>query len=52
MASLGTPELAMIFIVAMVLFGVGRIGRLGTELGEGIRGFRRGVLDEFDEEKE
>ncbi|GMR09574.1 MAG: hypothetical protein BMS9Abin28_0393 [Anaerolineae bacterium] len=51
MPNLGPTELIIILIIAVLLFGVGRLGRLGGELGKGIREFRRGIQDdETDEE--
>jgi sec-independent protein translocase protein TatA len=40
---LGTPELVIILVIIVVLFGVGRIGKIGGELGKGIRSFREGL---------
>lgn len=39
----GVPELLIILSIVTVLFGVGRIGLLGKELGSGIRSFRDGL---------
>jgi len=36
----GVPELILILVVAVLIFGPGRIGRLGSELGKAIRGFK------------
>ena len=36
----GIPELLLVLVVAILVFGPGRIGRLGSELGKAIRGFR------------
>lgn len=47
--SLGTPELLLILVVVLLVFGVGRISKLGSELGRGIRAFREGVRNEQDE---
>jgi sec-independent protein translocase protein TatA len=46
----GVPELILVLVLALLIFGPGRIARLGSELGRGIRGFK----DEMgqDEEKE
>lgn len=44
-AGLGTPELLIILAVVLLVFGVGRIGKLGSELGTGIRAFREGVRE-------
>ncbi len=40
---LGVPELLLILAVVIILFGVGRIGKIGKELGTGIREFRKGL---------
>ena len=48
--SLGVPELLLILAVVVILFGVGRIGKIGKELGTGIREFRKGVQGD-DENK-
>ena len=48
--SLGTTELLIILAVVVLIFGVGRLGKLGRDLGEGIREFRKGV--KTDDEKE
>ena len=49
MPNLGPTELFLILLIAVLLLGVGRLGRLGGELGKGIREFRRG-LEDSDEE--
>jgi len=40
---LGAPELLLILAVVVILFGVGRIGKIGKELGTGMREFRKGL---------
>ena len=52
MPSLGAPELIVILLIIVVLFGVGRIGKIGGELGKGIRSFREGLKSDTDEEPE
>jgi sec-independent protein translocase protein TatA len=44
--NLGTPELLILLVIVVVLFGVGRIGKLGAEFGKGIRELRRGLNGE------
>ncbi len=43
MAGLGTTEIVVILLIVILLFGVGRISRIGGELGSGIRAFRSGL---------
>lgn len=53
MAGLGTPELLIILVVVLLVFGVGRIGKLGSELGKGVSSFRKGLREgQGQEEKE
>ncbi len=47
---LGVPELLIILAVVVILFGVGRIGKIGKELGTGMREFRKGLQGD-DENK-
>ncbi|RMF51032.1 MAG: twin-arginine translocase TatA/TatE family subunit, partial [Anaerolineae bacterium] len=37
--NLGPTELILILVIVIILFGVGRIGRIAGELGSGIRAF-------------
>lgn len=43
MVRFGAPELLVVLIIIVLLFGIGRIGRIGKELGTGIRAFREGL---------
>lgn len=43
MPSLGAGELIIILVIVIILFGVGRLSRIGGELGEAIGNFRKGV---------
>ena len=47
---LGGPELLIILVIVILIFGVGRIANIGGELGKGIREFRKGLKPE-DEQK-
>jgi sec-independent protein translocase protein TatA len=46
---MGTVELVILLIIILLLFGVGRIGKIAGELGKGITAFRQGLKG--DEEK-
>jgi sec-independent protein translocase protein TatA len=43
---IGTPELVIILVVVLLIFGVGRISGVGRELGSSIKEFRRAVKEE------
>ena len=45
MPSLGVPELIIIFLIIVVLFGANKIPQIGKGLGEGIRNFKKGMND-------
>jgi sec-independent protein translocase protein TatA len=45
MQSLGGWEWVIILVIILLIFGIGRIGKLGEELGKGVRAFREGVKD-------
>jgi sec-independent protein translocase protein TatA len=48
----GTPELLILLAIVVLLFGVGRIGKIAGELGRGIRSFKDGLSSsEKPEEK-
>jgi len=47
----GLPELLIILVIIVLLFGPGRIGKVAGELGKGIRSFRDG-LKPNEEEKD
>ncbi|HYU42736.1 MAG: twin-arginine translocase TatA/TatE family subunit [Acidobacteria bacterium] len=51
MFGLGFPELLLILVIVVLIFGTSRIPELGRGLGEGIRNFRRGMKGEDEEKK-
>ncbi|MCP4140125.1 MAG: twin-arginine translocase TatA/TatE family subunit [Chloroflexi bacterium] len=50
MAGLGPTELIIILAIVILMFGVGRIGKIAGEMGGGIRAFREGLKGEDDED--
>jgi sec-independent protein translocase protein TatA len=50
MFGMGFGELLVILLIVLVIFGAGRLGEIGENLGRSIRGFRRELHkpDEID----
>ena len=51
MFGLGPWELGIILVIVLLIFGIGRVGRLGGELGKSISAFRKGLKDGMDEDE-
>jgi len=50
MPHIGIPELIIILVLALIIFGPSRISSLGGELGKGIRAFQDGIKGDKDSE--
>jgi len=50
MPNLGAPELIIIALVVLLLFGATRLPKLGKSMGESISGFKKGLNDASDED--
>ena len=48
----GLPELLIILLIVVVLFGVGRISKIAGEMGSGIRAFKEGIQGSEDKNEE
>lgn len=46
---LGLPELLVILLIVLLLFGGKKLGSIGKSLGEGIRGFKDSVKGKDDQ---
>jgi sec-independent protein translocase protein TatA len=49
---MGPWEIALIVIIILIVFGVGKLPQVGSAIGKGVRAFRRGQSGEADEEEE
>jgi sec-independent protein translocase protein TatA len=53
MFGLGTTELLVILVIALVIFGGSKLPELGSALGKGIKNFKKGLsaINEDDDDK-
>ncbi len=49
MFGIGVPELIVIMVIALIIFGPGKLPEIGSALGKGIRDFKK-AFDAADEE--
>ena len=48
MGSLGFPEIAIIFLIALILFGPKKLPEIGRTLGKALREFKKATRDLTD----
>ena len=46
MFGIGVPELIIILVIVMIIFGAGKLPQIGEGLGKGIKNFRKATKDE------
>jgi sec-independent protein translocase protein TatA len=51
MFGIGVPELIVILVIALVIFGPGKLPEIGSALGKGIRDFKKAFEGTEDEIK-
>ncbi|MGC8915721.1 MAG: twin-arginine translocase TatA/TatE family subunit [Thermoanaerobaculum sp.] len=44
--SIGVPELLLILLIVIIIFGAGKLPQLGRGLGEGIKNFKNALKGE------
>ena len=52
MFGLGVPELMVILVIALVIFGPSKLPQIGSGLGKAIRDFKKGVTASEDDDAE
>jgi len=48
MFGIGMPELLVILVIILIIFGAGKLPQIGEGLGKGIRNFRKATTKEED----
>ena len=51
MFGVGLPELLVVLLVCLLLFGANRLPEIGRSLGEGIREFKRAMKEDSQDTK-
>jgi sec-independent protein translocase protein TatA len=49
---IGVPELLVILLILILLFGASKLPQIGRGLGEGIRNFKKGIKEIGDKNKD
>jgi sec-independent protein translocase protein TatA len=52
MGTFGWPEILIVLVIVVLIFGVGKVADVGPALGKTIRGFREAIQEDGDETKE
>jgi len=50
MGGFGWPEILIIMVIVILIFGVGKVADVGPALGKAISGFRKAVKETDEEE--
>lgn len=49
---IGPWEIALVLVIILIVFGVGKLPQVGGAIGKGIRAFKKGQQGEEDEPEE
>jgi sec-independent protein translocase protein TatA len=51
MFGLGMPELIIILVIIVIIFGAGKLPEIGSGIGKGIKNFKKATRDEDEPPK-
>lgn len=51
MFGIGMPELLIILVIILIVFGAGKLPEIGGAIGKGIRNFKKSVTESEDTDK-
>ena len=49
MFGIGMPELIIIMIIILIIFGAGKLPEIGSGIGKGIKNFKKATREPIDE---
>jgi len=49
MFGIGIPELVIILVIILIIFGAGKLPEIGAGLGKGIKNFKKATIEEDSE---
>jgi sec-independent protein translocase protein TatA len=52
MFGIGMPELIIILVIILIIFGAGKLPEIGSGIGRGIKNFKKATSGELEEKPE
>jgi len=51
MFGIGVPELIVILVIVLIIFGAGKLPEIGSAIGKGIKNFKKSVRESDENDK-